>query len=156
MDLWTKCHVPHSADHTLIASHCGTCTVNSWTPVSQYKDSQKKSDFGMRGFDFFFSYKDFLGSVQLHHDWKLSIALRISLESCSNVLWIILVFLTKVQLKLMINFPKTKVNESWFHKKQQSYFSWSLYANTFQSFILPCNLISKFQPCSILRQMRKK
>ena len=119
MDLWTKCHVPHSADHTLIASHCGTCTVNSWTPVSQYKDSQKKSDFGMRGFDFFFSYKDFLGSVQLHHDWKLSIVLRIKLMSCSNVLWIcqILVFLTRVQGKLMINFPKTKENERWFHTK---------------------------------------
>ena len=117
MDLWTKCHVPHSADHTLIASHCGTCTVNSWTPVSQYKDSQKKVTLVCAVLTFFFSYKDFLGSVQLHHDWKLSIALRITLKSCSNVLWIcqILVFLTRVQAKLMIKFPKTKENESWFH-----------------------------------------
>ena len=65
MDLWTKCHVPHSADHTLIASHCGTCTVNSWTPVSQYKDSQKKVTLVCAVLTFFFSYKDFLGSVQL-------------------------------------------------------------------------------------------
>ena len=64
----------------------------------------------MRGFDFFFSYKDFLGSVQLQHDWKLSIALRI------------LIFLTRVQAKLLINFPQTKENEPRFQKKTQILF----------------------------------